>query len=287
VRARSVSCSGSRRRARSPHPRSRPAVARFEPRCRHLGSPTEALITAIAAAAPRVPVACDSSTSETAPGRRSRYLRRYCEAQSSNFSAAASEPSRSIRSWPNCRASSRSPRCTSVAGDVEFSFAHALTREVAYRQIPRGERATKHEQPAEWIELLAGERDDKAELLAHHYETALSLRRQTGTASPQLAARASHALAEAGRQALAVNVYHAAARHLEAALELLGDADDPQRPEVLLDLARARASAGQADERLLVTVRDAHPGVSGADRTRAQALRRFRPSTWTLVAQVE
>jgi hypothetical protein len=93
VRARSVSCSGSRRRARSPHPRSRPAVARFEPRCRHLGSPTEALITAIAAAAPRVPVACDSSTSETAPGRRSRYLRRYCEAQSSNFSAAASEPS--------------------------------------------------------------------------------------------------------------------------------------------------------------------------------------------------
>ena len=69
----------------------------------------------------------------------------------------------------------RRNRRSSVAGEVEFMFAHALTQEVAYGQLSRGERAARHEQAAAWIEQLAGRRDDRAELLAHHYATALEL----------------------------------------------------------------------------------------------------------------
>ncbi len=62
-------------------------------------------------------------------------------------------------------------RRSSIEGETEFNFTHALTRDVAYSQIRRADRAQKHEAAAEWIEQLAGERDDKAELLADHYPT--------------------------------------------------------------------------------------------------------------------
>ena len=52
--------------------------------------------------------------------------------------------------------------------DAQYSFRHALLRDVAYGQIPRAARAEKHRQAAEWIEGL-GRPDDHAELLAHHY----------------------------------------------------------------------------------------------------------------------
>ena len=64
-------------------------------------------------------------------------------------------------------------RHSSIDGEAEFNFTHALTRDVAYSQIRRADRAQKHEAAAEWIERLAGERDDKAELLADHYHQAL------------------------------------------------------------------------------------------------------------------
>ena len=60
-------------------------------------------------------------------------------------------------------------RHSSIDGEAEFNFTHALTRDVAYSQIRRADRAQKHEAAAEWIEQLSGERDDKAELLADHY----------------------------------------------------------------------------------------------------------------------
>src|SRR3954451_24542549 len=56
-------------------------------------------------------------------------------------------------------------RRSSIQGETEFQFGHALTREVAYSQIRRADRAQKHEAAARWIERLAGEREDKAEPL--------------------------------------------------------------------------------------------------------------------------
>jgi cob(I)alamin adenosyltransferase len=65
---------------------------------------------------------------------------------------------------------------SSVAGEVQYSFWHPLTREVAYGQLPRMARIHKHRAVARWIERVAGERvTDHAELLTYHYLTALEL----------------------------------------------------------------------------------------------------------------
>jgi class 3 adenylate cyclase/tetratricopeptide (TPR) repeat protein len=71
----------------------------------------------------------------------------------------------------------RPARISSVEAQQEYSFWHALIRDVAYGQIPRRKRADKHERAAQWIEGVAkGERiTDHAEVLAHHYDTAREL----------------------------------------------------------------------------------------------------------------
>src|SRR4029077_12198960 len=66
----------------------------------------------------------------------------------------------------------RRERGSTVEGDREYAFRHLLVRDVAYRQIPRGERAEKPLLAARWIEQL-GRREDHAEMLAHHYLQAL------------------------------------------------------------------------------------------------------------------
>ena len=63
-----------------------------------------------------------------------------------------------------------------MEGEAEYAFWHALVRDVAYAQIPRAERARRHEAAAGWIEGKARERvEDVAELVAHHYTAALEL----------------------------------------------------------------------------------------------------------------
>src|SRR6476620_4787255 len=70
----------------------------------------------------------------------------------------------------------RRDRRSSIAGQTQYAFLHALVRDVAYGQIPRAERADKHRRAAEWLGSLAGDRtEDHAEMLAHHYREALSL----------------------------------------------------------------------------------------------------------------
>jgi hypothetical protein len=155
----------------------------------------------------------------------------------------------------------RRARRGSVAGEIEFSFAHALTQEVAYGQIRRPDRARKHERAAQWIDQLSGERDDKAELLAHHYTTALTLRRLAGGETEALAGKARAALVEAGHQAQAVNAHAAASRHLAAALELT-PAGDTTRPRLLLEYVSARYHAGTADEDMLRAALDAQEAAA-------------------------
>ena len=61
---------------------------------------------------------------------------------------------------------------SSMAGDVEYVFRHALTREVAYGSLPKANRASLHAQLATWLEGSGGGRDEHAPLLAHHYAEA-------------------------------------------------------------------------------------------------------------------
>src|SRR5205807_6658539 len=114
-------------------------------------------------------------------------------------------------------------RRSSVGSENEYAFLHLLVRDVAYGQIPRADRAAKHLQAARWIESL-GRHEDHAEMLAHHYRSALELM-ETGRAeiAPQLIDDARTAIADAGERALYLNGFAAAARFYEEALDLAGD----------------------------------------------------------------
>jgi class 3 adenylate cyclase/tetratricopeptide (TPR) repeat protein len=126
----------------------------------------------------------------------------------------------------------RRERRGSVEGEPEYAFNHVLVRDVAYGQIPRSERGDKHLRAAEWIESL-GRTEDQAELLAHHYQSALELARASGAATTDLEPRVRTALRAAGTRALTLMAYATAARSFEAAAELAGD-PDPDRPRALL-----------------------------------------------------
>ena len=140
-------------------------------------------------------------------------------------------------------------RRSSIQAETEFQFGHALTKDVAYSQIRRTDRAQKHEAAAAWIERLAGERDDKAELLADHYTQALGLRDALGQDTATLVPRALAALTEAGRQAAATYAHSAAARHYRAALALTPATDAQSQAALLLGLATALFNADAAGAR--------------------------------------
>jgi len=141
----------------------------------------------------------------------------------------------------------RRERQSAVAGENEYSFRHILVRDVAYGQIPRGERATKHRLAAEWIDSL-GRPEDQAEMLAHHYLSALEYARATGAATEDLSERARVALREAGDRASGLNAFAAAARFYSSALELWPSGDSG-RPSLLFayGVARFNSEGGGAD----------------------------------------
>jgi predicted ATPase/class 3 adenylate cyclase len=139
---------------------------------------------------------------------------------------------------------------SSVPGETEYAFRHVLLRDVAYGQIPRTDRAEKHERAAAWIESL-GRLDDHADLLAHHYATALELRSTTGATPPALVARTRGALARAGDRALAVNAFATAAGYYGRALALLAG-DDAERPALVFQYARALFRGGHEERRAVI-----------------------------------
>ncbi len=64
---------------------------------------------------------------------------------------------------------------STLPGQVEYLFRHALIRDVAYAAVPKARRAIAHAEVGEWIERLAGERlDELGELVAYHYRSAVS-----------------------------------------------------------------------------------------------------------------
>jgi class 3 adenylate cyclase len=110
-------------------------------------------------------------------------------------------------------------RRSSVGSEGEWAFAHMLLRDVAYGQIPRGSRAQKHRETAEWIESL-GRPDDHAELLAYHWSSALEFTKAAGQDAGNLVTPTRLALRAAGDRAYAVNAYPAAAGYYTEALAL-------------------------------------------------------------------
>jgi class 3 adenylate cyclase/tetratricopeptide (TPR) repeat protein len=141
----------------------------------------------------------------------------------------------------------RPSRGSSVAGQGEYAFWHNLTREVAYGQLPRTARIAKHRAVAAWIERVAGDGvTDHAELLAHHYLTALELAGAARAAADAAALRdpARRFVVLAGDRAMTLDVTRAD-RHYQRALALLA-ADHPDRARVLEKAAEAAQQAGRA-----------------------------------------
>jgi len=167
-------------------------------------------------------------------------------------------------------------RRSSVEGETEYAFKHLLVRDVAYGQIPRAERARKHVETAEWIETL-GRPDDHAEMVAHHYATALELARAAGEDVDAIAPRARSAFRDAGDRAATLHALPAAERYYADALALTPD-DDPERPELLFRHGHVRwlRSEQGADE--IQEARDAFLAASDRERAAGATL---------LLAQVE
>jgi class 3 adenylate cyclase len=131
----------------------------------------------------------------------------------------------------------RPVRVSSIYGEDELSFWHALVRDVAYQQIPRSVRADKHVAAARWVEASARDRlDDHAEILAHHFQQAMELSRAAGTERPELRESLVRCLGLAGDRAMRLDIA-AAEGSYRRALEL---SDGAARAELLAKLADAR-----------------------------------------------
>ena len=139
----------------------------------------------------------------------------------------------------------RHERRSAVGGETQFTFLHLLTRDVAYGQIPRANRADKHRLAAEWLESLPADRaEDRAEMIAHHYLSALELARNAGRDTTEVAERARFALREAGDRAVALNAFRPAMQFYSAALDLWPDADQGDRARLLYRLVSAKVHGG-------------------------------------------
>ena len=171
----------------------------------------------------------------------------------------------------------RRARRSSVAGESEYAFRHVLVRDVAYGSIPRAARVERHRGAAEWIESL-GRPEDQADLLAHHYLSALELARVAGVDAGVLEEAASNALRRAGERAIGLNAFASAARFLEEALEL--GVPEKEQPLVLFRFAAALHRSG--DERRIERVGEAREALiaAGDPETAAEACVLLAEAWW-------
>src|SRR6202022_2560667 len=114
-----------------------------------------------------------------------------------------------------------------------FAFRHILIREVAYQTLTRAERGRLHAAAAQWLEGLAGEREDSmAELIAYHYPGAAGIAPGHRPAAPQTIEgrkKAADWLTRATEVAAAAAATTEGARHLRGAIEF---ADSSRLPDL-------------------------------------------------------
>ena len=132
---------------------------------------------------------------------------------------------------------------SAMAGLDEFTFKHALTRDVAYGSLPRTERRDLHRRVAEWIQRVAPDREgETTELAAYHYRQAIDY----GETNADVVRRAHAILLAAGESALRRGAFVAARAQLEHAAPLA--TDDAQRAATLLALAELDATEARWDD---------------------------------------
>ncbi|MGZ8631699.1 MAG: ATP-binding protein [Actinomycetota bacterium] len=108
---------------------------------------------------------------------------------------------------------------SSIGGEAEFSFAHALIRDVAYGRLPRTARSRLHRGVAAWLETAEyAATTSHADLLASHAVRALELARSAGLDDdlPELEATALRYLTMAGDRQQSIDAGRAADYYEEA-----------------------------------------------------------------------
>ena len=144
----------------------------------------------------------------------------------------------------------RRERQSAVLGATEHSFVHTLVRDAVYGQLPRSDRVSRHVRVAQWIESLPEDRrEDRAELLAHHYLEAIALSRSAALDVAELEPRAAEALRAAGLRAFAMASFPAAVRALRAASEWLPGGLDPYALRVLGKASMFTEQSGEVELR--------------------------------------
>jgi class 3 adenylate cyclase/tetratricopeptide (TPR) repeat protein len=152
----------------------------------------------------------------------------------------------------------RRERRSAIAGETQYAFLHALVRDVAYGQIPRAQRVTKHREAAEWVAALAADRsEDRAEMAAHHYREALRLAQAAGVDTGDIVGPARDAFAVASERAASLGSWSAAVELARESLDLCEEGDR-LRPDLQLRIARCKAwgPAGELDRELAKAARD-------------------------------
>ena len=125
----------------------------------------------------------------------------------------------------------RPERSSTMEGESEFLFVHALVCDVAYSQLTRADRAAKHARLAKWLEeRTAGRTEDLAEVLAFHYGTALEMAIAAGLfdLEDELAEPTERYLSLAGGRAAPLDAA-AAAAHFARAERVADEAARPKR----------------------------------------------------------
>ena len=138
---------------------------------------------------------------------------------------------------------------SSMAGEREYTFVHALVRDVAYGELPRAVRLARHKAAATWItERVGAALGADAEIVVAHLEGALEMATAMGATGEEstLESALADALLAAADAAIRTDVPRSVAI-LRRALELLGAAA-PRRPVVLARLGRALNAASDYPE---------------------------------------
>jgi tetratricopeptide (TPR) repeat protein len=166
---------------------------------------------------------------------------------------------------------------SSLTDETEYMFWHALARDVAYGELPKRARAQKHVALAGWLELKLGERaEELAEVLAHHYVTALELAESVHDVllGESLVEPALRYLGLAGRRARVLDLV-VAERHFTRALEL-APPQGAERPRLLAQWAMVVSASGRCRESIPAFQEAiAQLRAAGENRLAAEALIRL------------
>jgi class 3 adenylate cyclase/tetratricopeptide (TPR) repeat protein len=166
---------------------------------------------------------------------------------------------------------------SSIDGEAEFSFAHALIRDVAYGRLPRTARSRLHRGVAAWLEAAEDLAiTSHADLLASHIVRALELARSAGLDEdlPELETSALRYLTMAGDRQQRLDAGRAA-EYYEEALPLAtpgASRADLRRKAASLGWRSGRMTSDQALDALLEAEREA--AEAGDRRLTASVLRR-------------